>query len=181
MKGGILTVAEVAHRPPGNPAGRSSRRLPRPPTGQGNHHRQIAEVRVADRDCKGLRIRPAGRPLREPPWNSGLPTRQPKAWGPRTRNVYRAARWLFATGASRRTGSYQPAWLSLAKANEKADRRRQRRALTEAELVRLLDVARRRPLVDAMTIRRGKRKGEAVADCREETRRRLERFGGNEH
>ena len=49
------------------------------------------------------------------------------------------------------------------KADAKADRRRQRRALTEAELVKLLDVARRRPLVDAMTVRRGKRKGEAVA------------------
>jgi hypothetical protein len=43
------------------------------------------------------------------------------------------------------------------KADEKADprRRRRRRSMTEAELVRLLDVARRRPLLDALTVRRG--------------------------
>jgi integrase len=38
-------------------------------------------------------------------------------------------------------------------------------------------VARRRPLVDAMTIRRGSRKGQVIAKLREETRRRLERLG----
>jgi integrase len=65
----------------------------------------------------------------------------------------------------------------LSMANEKADRRRQRRAMTEPELVRLLDVARRRPLLDAMTIRRGKRKGEAVAKVRPETRNELEALG----
>ena len=36
----------------------------------------------------------------------------------------------------------------LAKADERADRRRQRRAMTEDELTRLLDVARRRPLAE---------------------------------
>ena len=63
------------------------------------------------------------------------------------------------------------------KADAKADPRRKRRALTEAELVKLLDVARRRPLADAMMIRRGKRKGEGAAVLREETRRRLEWLG----
>ena len=65
----------------------------------------------------------------------------------------------------------------MPKADEDVDPRRQRRALTEDELRRLLDVARRRPLLDAMTIRRGKRQGEAVAVLREETRRRLEWLG----
>jgi integrase len=65
----------------------------------------------------------------------------------------------------------------LPKADVKADRRRQRRALTEAELVKLLDVARRRPLLDMATVRRGKRKGEAFANLRQETRCRLERLG----
>jgi integrase len=63
------------------------------------------------------------------------------------------------------------------RADAKVDRRRQRRALTEDELIRLLNVARRRPLVDAMTIRRGKRKGEVVAKLPERIRRRLERLG----
>src|SRR5208283_4088295 len=49
--------------------------------------------------------------------------------------------------------------------------------LTEDGLRRLLDVARRRPLLDARTIRQGKRKGEVVAVLREDTRRRLELLG----
>ena len=61
----------------------------------------------------------------------------------------------------------------MPKADAKADRRRKRRALTEAELTRLLDVARRRPLLDAMTVRRGKRKGEASPSCGTKLRRRL--------
>ena len=65
----------------------------------------------------------------------------------------------------------------IPKANEKADRRRQRRALTADELRRLLDVSRRRPMLEAMTVRRGKRKGERYADLREETKARLERLG----
>src|SRR5262249_23842418 len=63
------------------------------------------------------------------------------------------------------------------KANEKADPRRQRRAMTEAELVRLLDVARQRPLFDNMTVRKGPRKGERYAELRPETRVRLEQLG----
>ena len=47
----------------------------------------------------------------------------------------------------------------LPKADERADPKRKRRALTEAELIRLLDVALTRPLKEARTIRRGKKKG----------------------
>lgn len=46
--------------------------------------------------------------------------------------------------------------------------RRKRRALTEDELARLLDAAARRPLLDAMTIRLGKRAGQAVAKLTDE-------------
>lgn len=63
------------------------------------------------------------------------------------------------------------------KADEECDRRRKRRAMTEAELEKLLDVARRRPLLDAMTIRRGKRKGQLAAQLRDETRENLEPLG----
>jgi len=65
----------------------------------------------------------------------------------------------------------------IRKADEKADPRRRRRAMTEQELTRLLDVARRRPLLDAMTIRRDKRKGTLGVNLRSETRRRLEATG----
>lgn len=44
-------------------------------------------------------------------------------------------------------------------------------------LVLLLDVARRRPLLEASTIRRGKRKGAATANVRDEVRAELERLG----
>ncbi len=66
---------------------------------------------------------------------------------------------------------------AIPKANERADRRRLRRAMTEAELLRLLDVARRRPLLDAATVRRGTRKGERYANLRDDTRERLARIG----
>jgi integrase len=49
--------------------------------------------------------------------------------------------------------------------------------MTEEELTRLLDVARRRPLLDATTVHRGKRKGQAYAKVRDEVRVRLEAVG----
>jgi integrase len=63
------------------------------------------------------------------------------------------------------------------KADEKTDRRRQRRAMNEAELTRLLEVARQRPLIEALTVRKGKRKGERYAKVRPEVRERLELLG----
>jgi integrase len=65
----------------------------------------------------------------------------------------------------------------VARADEKADPRRKRRAMTEPELARLLDVARRRPLLDALTVRKGKRKGEAYANVRPEVREGLQALG----
>ncbi len=64
----------------------------------------------------------------------------------------------------------------IAKANESETRRR-RRAMTEAELVRLLDVARHRPLAEALTVRKGKRAGELYAQVRPEIRERLDSLG----
>ncbi len=54
---------------------------------------------------------------------------------------------------------------------------RKRRALTEDELIRLLAVARDRPLIDAMTVRRGKRKGERYGKVHPEIARRREELG----
>src|SRR5262245_5158754 len=65
----------------------------------------------------------------------------------------------------------------MAKANEDADCRRQRRSLTEIELTKLLEVARRRPLLDRMTVRTGKRKGEVCAKLRPEAVAALESLG----
>jgi integrase len=62
-------------------------------------------------------------------------------------------------------------------ANESADRRRQPRALTENELLLLLDAARRRPLAEALKFNRGWRKGIPGARLRPETRSNLEALG----
>ncbi len=94
-----------------------------------------------------------------------------------TANQYRSG-WVAFANWCVRTGrlSTNP-FAHVPKADEKADRRRTRRSLTEAELRRLLDVARRRPLIDRATIRRGPRKGEVACNLRAETRRKLERLG----
>ena len=97
--------------------------------------------------------------------------------GARTRNTYRAAAVAFCNWCVETGRLLSNPFATVAKADEAADPRRQRRALTEAELVRLLDVARRRPLLDAMMIRRGKHKAKRLANCGTETRRRLERLG----
>ncbi len=94
-----------------------------------------------------------------------------------TANQYRSG-WVAFANWCVRTGrlSTNP-FAHVPKADEKADRRRTRRSLTEAELRRLLDVARRRPLIDRATIRRGPHKGEVAGNLRAETRRKLERLG----
>jgi integrase len=95
----------------------------------------------------------------------------------RTRNTYLAAALAFANWCIREGRLAVNPFERVARANEEADRRRTRRALDDAELVKLLDAARRRPLLDAVTIRRGKRKGQAVAKLSDATRERLELLG----
>lgn len=95
----------------------------------------------------------------------------------KTRNLYRGAlvnfcNWCVATNRLT-TNPFAP----VVVANVKADRRRLRRAMDEDELARLLDVARKRPLLDVQTVRKGRRKGERYANVRPEVRERLERLG----
>jgi integrase len=49
--------------------------------------------------------------------------------------------------------------------------------MTEPELVRLLAVARERPLLEALTVRKGPRKGERYAEVRDEVRQQLDLLG----
>lgn len=95
----------------------------------------------------------------------------------RTRNAYREAAVAFGNWCVESNRLLSNPFALIAKANQAADPRRQRRAMTESELLQLLDVARRRPLLDAMTVRRGKRKGEATAELRPDTVARLETLG----
>jgi integrase len=99
--------------------------------------------------------------------------------GARTRNSYLTSaiafcNWCCEPGNHRLTAN---PFDRMPKANEKADPRRQRRAMDEAELLKLLAVARERPVLDALTIRRGPRKGERCAKVRPEVRQRLELLG----
>ncbi|MEX1027552.1 MAG: site-specific integrase [Candidatus Paceibacterota bacterium] len=65
----------------------------------------------------------------------------------------------------------------MGRRDAQADRRRKARALTEAELGRLLDAARRRPLLDAMTVRTGPNKGKPVSKVADHRKPELERLG----
>ena len=94
-----------------------------------------------------------------------------------TRNEYRGAFLGFANWCIQNRRLATNPFADVPRADVKSDRRRIRRALTEGELGKLLDAARRRPLLDAMTIRRGKDKGKAIAELRESTRARLEKVG----
>jgi integrase len=93
----------------------------------------------------------------------------------RTRNTYLSSskafsRWCLRT---RRIGEDVLACLQAAS----GDPVRQRRSLPEEELTRLLDVARERPLIEAMTIRHGPRKGQRIANVRPEVRAGLDQLG----
>jgi hypothetical protein len=91
-------------------------------------------------------------------WLADESSRQPKARSARSRNTHRAALIAFANWCARTGRLSTNPFNGVPKANEAADPRK-RRAMTEGELVRLLDVARRRPLLEAETVRRGKKKG----------------------
>ena len=65
----------------------------------------------------------------------------------------------------------------MGKLDEKADPRRKARAMTEAELVKLLDAARLRPLNDALMIRKGPNKDKLLAKVSDQRRGELERLG----
>ncbi len=93
------------------------------------------------------------------------------------RNRYRACWVAFCNWAVRAGRMLVNPLANSPKADEAADCRRQRRALTEAELVKLLDVARRRPLLDAATVRRGRDAGKPICKLRPETMARLDLLG----
>ncbi len=95
----------------------------------------------------------------------------------RSRSYYRESLVAFANWCAE-TGRLMGHDLDrVPKADQKADPRRQRRALTEDELRRVLVVAAARPLTDTQTVLRGKRKGEAVAELKPETVTRLQAVG----
>jgi len=106
-----------------------------------------------------------------------LSTKAEKKMSAGSRNGYREACVGFGNWCVRTRRLSSNPFASVPKANAKADCRRKRRALTEEELVKLLAVADRRPLLEAMTIRRGEKAGKPLAKVRNQTKQRLERLG----
>ena len=82
------------------------------------------------------------------PLERWLVAQKTEGMGPGTRNEYRTELVGFANWCIRTGRLISNPFLTVAKALAKADRRRQRRAMTEAELMRLLTVARFRPLAE---------------------------------
>lgn len=99
-----------------------------------------------------------------------LVARQGEGMSARTRNCYRQAWVTFANWCVRECRLLANPFARVPKADEKSDPRRKRRALTEAELVRLLDAARRRPLAEYG--RRTIRKPKDTAEEKQAKRRR---------
>src|ERR1700752_1896780 len=95
----------------------------------------------------------------------------------RTRNIYRACIVAFANWCIDTSRLTANPLARVKRADEDADPRRRRRAMTELELAKLLDVARRRPLEDRAKVNRGPRKGQPGAKLRPETQRKLQLLG----
>ncbi|HRQ74691.1 MAG TPA: site-specific integrase [Phycisphaerales bacterium] len=90
-----------------------------------------------------------------------------------TQNGYRQACVTFVNWCVRTQRLTHNPLLAVAVADQRADTRRKRRALTEDELARLLDAAQRRPLADALMVRRGDDEGKPLAKVSDKTRDRL--------
>ena len=97
--------------------------------------------------------------------------------GARTRNADREAIVVFSNWCVEHERLIANVFALVDKADEDADERRPRRAMTEAGLTRLLDIAQKRPLVDALVVRRGHRKGMHANKLSPEYRKRLELLG----
>jgi integrase len=106
-----------------------------------------------------------------------LAQRSAEGMSARTQNAYRNALVSFCNWCVETNRLALNPFDAVPKANEKADPRRQRRAMTGPELVKLLAIARERPLLEALTLRKGPRKGERYADDRTEVRERLQLLG----
>ena len=166
--------------PPGRATRRAPRRLRRTPPGEGSDEDSPGGHRPLPAPARRrLRFRDARRPAPRSPGALACPARTPEGMSARTRNAYRNALASFCNWCVETNRLAVNPFDAVPKANEKADPRRQRRAMTEPELVKLLAVARERPLLEALTVRKGPRKGERYADVRPEVRERLELLGGN--
>jgi integrase len=95
----------------------------------------------------------------------------------RTRNTYRIALVAFGNWCVRESRLLANPFAALPRANEAADRRRERRALTMEEIGKLLKAAEERPLHNLMKVTKGKRKGQPLTNLGQPTRDHMHRVG----
>ncbi len=139
------------------------------------HHRKNTLKylhRLAD-DCGFARLRDLDRSALE----NWLAERARAGKSSRARNAYRDAAVTFGNWAVASRRLVANPFAGVPSACERTDPRRKRRALTEEDLGRLLQIARERPLKEALTVRRGGRKGQLAAELEPGTRARLEAVG----
>jgi integrase len=178
VKVGILTPAEQQQ------AGHSGKPLTEH-LAAFDEHLQAKGVTEVHREDTGRYLRRLGTDcsfatladLRRDGLERWLSTQAREGMSARTRNAYRNALVTFCNWCIATNRLATNPFAAVPKANERADRRRQRRAMAEEELVRLLGVARERPLLEALTVRKGPRKGERYANVRPEVRERLGLLG----
>lgn len=97
--------------------------------------------------------------------------------GAGTRNGYRRVCVTFANWCVRTKRLLINPLVEVGVADERVDIRRERRALTESELGRLLLAAQERPLADALTVRRGLGRGKREAKVSRAHREKLTVLG----
>jgi len=97
--------------------------------------------------------------------------------GARTLNVARSAAVAFGAWCRKTRRLASNPMRDLPRADESSDRRRKRRALTQREFRLLLEATRRRPVLEAVTVRRGKDAGKPKAKVRESVKAELTRLG----
>lgn len=115
--------------------------------------------------------------LRREPFEKWLALRVREKKSARSRNGYLKASVAFSNWCLDTNRLSANPFARITKADENADRRRQRRAMTEEELQTLMRVARQRPLIDKLLIRKGKHKGKMEANLSEKVRRHLDWVG----
>ena len=128
-----------------------------------------AQLTLIFNECGFARLRDLDRTAFEK-W---LNAKEAKKMSARRRNIYATALIAFCNWAVSAHRLMVNPFARLRKANEQADRRRVRRALTEAELNKLLDAAQRRPLHDKLHGNRG----DEPAELSDDTIASLKRLG----
>jgi integrase len=139
-------------------------------------HRENTEryLRQLAADCRWARLSD----LRRDDLETWLADQSREGRSARSRSAFQTAAVSFANWCVTAKRLTVNPFDRMPKANTDADPRRRRRALTEAEIGRLLQVARERPVRDALTVRRGSRRGQLVAKrLTEERSRSLEALG----